>query len=172
MKNIINIINKIKIFIDQVLIVLKRKYILIKNLFLQNKKVNTENLNHRAFIDFVHINNFYSSAFPFKYLLDFFYSIKFNEENHFIKLTIKVQTCEFKTFTNNNHNNILYMTMDELKSIVIINNIIVNLKDDKLTLNLIADLSKDLIECVFNYSYDNNFHGSIDIIFEYEYFQI
>ena len=60
------------------------------------------NLNHRLMTDFIHINNHQNADFPFKYLFDFINSIDANEEFHFIKLTIKVQSCAFQTMCDKN----------------------------------------------------------------------
>ena len=113
-----NIINKIKLFINKLTTFLKYRNVLINKVILPNKTVMDNNLNHRLMTDFVHINNHQNADFPFKYLFDFINSIDANEEFHFIKLTIKVQTCAFQTMCGKKHHNIWYESSKDNEVIV------------------------------------------------------
>ena len=169
-----NIINKIKLFINKLTTFLKYRNVLINKVILpnRNKTVMDNNLNHRLMTDFVHINNHQNADFPFKYLFDFINSIDANEEFHFIKLTIKVQTCAFQTMCGKKHHNIWYESSKDNEVIVYLDDITVNLQDDELNTTLISYLSKIILIHCITYSISKDLGTSIDFHFTYEYIQL
>nr|YP_010470527.1 hypothetical protein N4M07_mgp037 [Inonotus hispidus]UVF38015.1 hypothetical protein [Inonotus hispidus] len=133
--------------------------------YLKSLTTITEDIHSTYF----HLNNFNEYDFPFKIIFKFLNNIDYiDEEREYILLKVKVNSCDYKIIAGNKHDYAFYETINTNNNFFVINNIPVDLFDDKNNVDLTCYLSKLIYDyCI---KIDTIKYGtSVDLFFEYKY---
>lgn len=151
-------------------------------IFRSNNSLLPNNFSHCR-----HINNFNENDFPMNYIFNFFKLAKeqlsttisdpldmdnenYDEDEKYtsILLTLKVKSCNTKIIAGNFHEFPFYVSLNDYNNQLVLNNIPVNLNDDKNNFDLICYLSKLTNEYCSEID-EYKFGESVDLIFEYKF---
>nr|YP_010470506.1 hypothetical protein N4M07_mgp058 [Inonotus hispidus]UVF37994.1 hypothetical protein [Inonotus hispidus] len=138
----------------------------LKSFFNKELNNNTPLIEDKIIV-YYHINNFYDYDFPFKIIFKFLNNIEKISENY-ILLDIKVKSCDYKIIVGNKHDYAFYESINSNNNNFYINNIPVDLIDDKNNIDLSCYLSKLISDyCIRIDSIKDG--TSVDLFFEYKY---